>query len=335
MTVHEKEGVAGLRRASPGYLSAVLRHTDRPAELCHRTARWLLDAGPVALGLALAFLASQAQGAAETWSGPQGAGSTDSGTAQAEAGTRADETEWDDGSPPPRLTRALPGEFVVCFREISARGARLAGSSLDLGPGIASIRWLTRPSAGLQGPSLGDRGSVFDRLALVTAATNASGGDVLARLQCHPGLASAEPNTILTLADDTEPGRFPNDFRFSELWGLYSPSSTSGSPGPDIRAPEAWAITTGGAGITMAVIDTGIDFFHPDLEANMWVNTGEIPGNGVDDDANGYPDDVHGYDFVSDDGDPMEGRNASLTPPSAAHTFRMAAHSIAEPRAMA
>ncbi len=56
----------------------------------------------------------------------------------------------------------------------------------------------------------------------------------------------------------------------------------------------------------MAVIDTGIDYTHPDLASNMWVNEGEIPNNGLDDDGNGYVDDVFGWDFVGDDNDPMD-----------------------------
>lgn len=57
---------------------------------------------------------------------------------------------------------------------------------------------------------------------------------------------------------------------------------------------------------TVAVIDTGVDYKHPDLAANMWTNPGEIPGNGVDDDGNGFIDDVHGYDFCNFDGDPAD-----------------------------
>jgi serine protease len=56
----------------------------------------------------------------------------------------------------------------------------------------------------------------------------------------------------------------------------------------------------------VAVIDTGIDYTHPDLADNIWVNEDEIPGNRIDDDKNGYVDDVHGYDFVNNDGDPMD-----------------------------
>ena len=54
------------------------------------------------------------------------------------------------------------------------------------------------------------------------------------------------------------------------------------------------------------MIDTGINYNHPDLAANVWVNDGEIPGNGIDDDGNGYIDDIHGWDFINNDNDPMD-----------------------------
>jgi subtilisin family serine protease len=58
--------------------------------------------------------------------------------------------------------------------------------------------------------------------------------------------------------------------------------------------------------VLVGVIDTGIDYNHPDLAANVFTNPGEIPGNGIDDEGNGYIDDVHGYDFVNGDSDPLD-----------------------------
>ncbi|MFC2105928.1 S8 family serine peptidase [Candidatus Bipolaricaulota bacterium] len=72
-----------------------------------------------------------------------------------------------------------------------------------------------------------------------------------------------------------------------------------------ISAPDAWTITHGRNDVVVAVIDTGIDTSIPQLEASLWVNPGEIPRNGIDDDGNGYTDDIHGWDF-------RDGDNSSL-----------------------
>ncbi|MFH1497165.1 MAG: S8 family serine peptidase [Verrucomicrobiota bacterium] len=83
-----------------------------------------------------------------------------------------------------------------------------------------------------------------------------------------------------------------NDSSSGALWGLDS-GDTGG-----IEARRAWNVSTGDPALMVAVIDTGVDIAHPDLAANLAVNPGEIPGNGVDDDGNGYADDVRGWDFV-------------------------------------
>jgi len=120
----------------------------------------------------------------------------------------------------------------------------------------------------------------------------------------------AVPNHIYTLPE-VQKGTV-NDADFGKLWGLHNEGQTGGKADADIDAPEAWQIHTGrsqaeGGHIT-AVIDTGVDYNHPDLKANMWVNPGEIAGNGIDDDGNGVIDDVHGYNAFADNGDPMDGQ---------------------------
>ena len=73
-----------------------------------------------------------------------------------------------------------------------------------------------------------------------------------------------------------------------------------------INAPAAWDSTTGDTTQVIGIIDTGVDWTHPDLASNIWINTDEIPGNGVDDDYNGFVDDVRGWDFINHDNNPMD-----------------------------
>jgi subtilisin family serine protease len=103
------------------------------------------------------------------------------------------------------------------------------------------------------------------------------------------------------------PAALPNDPSFAVEWGLLNTGQYSGLVGNDIGAAAAWDFTTGSRNVVVAVIDSGIDLTHPDLAANLWVNPGEVAGDGIDNDGNGFVDDIHGWDFVDNDGVPQDG----------------------------
>jgi subtilisin family serine protease len=137
-------------------------------------------------------------------------------------------------------------------------------------------------------------------------------------LNSRPEVEYAEPDHILHLTG------YADEARFSDLWGLDNTGQAInnhgiGTSNVDINAKEASAVTQGEPNLVVAVIDSGVDFSHPDLQGREWVNSGETPGDGVDNDRNGYVDDVNGWDFVKkdntvyDSGDHPHGTHVSGT----------------------
>jgi len=154
---------------------------------------------------------------------------------------------------------------------------------------------------------------VLDRIYLLELEEGQDLAAALAACRQDPAVEYAELNYLLY------EHRTPSDTYFSIQWPLENtgqmyPESGSYNHPPgkfdaDIDAPEAWDIFTGSADVVVAVIDTGVDYAHRDIDDNMWVNEAELNGTaGVDDDNNGYVDDIYGYDFYNRDGDPMDDR---------------------------
>ena len=142
---------------------------------------------------------------------------------------------------------------------------------------------------------------------LVELPSEISVPEALTELRRDEDVAFAEPNTI-TFGSAV----IPDDPRFGDLWGLNNtgqdhrvtdppPLTASGRADADADVPEAWDTQTGSSSTVIAVIDSGVDVSHPDLNDNLWVNPDEIPGNNIDDDGHGYKDDVNGGDFAEND----------------------------------
>lgn len=133
--------------------------------------------------------------------------------------------------------------------------------------------------------------------------------EVLVRMKQQPGVAVAEPNYVLrALRQRTEPNP-TNDPDFTKLWGMRNtgqpdPKGQVGKPGVDIGVVPIWNRGyTGSREIVVAIIDTGVNYNHVDLKANIHFNAAESGANatnGVDDDGNGYVDDYAGMDFSGD-----------------------------------
>jgi subtilisin family serine protease len=140
---------------------------------------------------------------------------------------------------------------------------------------------------------------------LVLKSNTLTTAQFIARLKQDPSVDVAEPDYFVYANSTT-----PNDTRFGELWGMNNTGQTGGTPDADIDAPEAWDRITGNGSVIVGSIDTGVDYLHPDLIANMWRNLKEANGvGGVDDDGNGYIDDIYGIDAVNNDSDPMDDNN--------------------------
>ncbi len=152
--------------------------------------------------------------------------------------------------------------------------------------------------------------STFPKLALVALDGEGSMESAIAAYKKSGLVERVSYNYIRTASV------LPNDALLQDgnQWGIENAGQLGGIEGSDVSADEAWDIANDASGVIVAVLDSGIRYTHEDLAANMWVNPGEIAGNGLDDDNNGYIDDVHGINTVGingertpeTEGDPMD-----------------------------
>ncbi|MBD5782206.1 S8 family serine peptidase [Pelagicoccus sp. NFK12] len=164
---------------------------------------------------------------------------------------------------------------------------------------------LQRQLAGL-GMVLGRRligGNVFEILLPSGGLDDVPEGLRVARQSAMAeDLVYLEPDYMVhAMVDPSDPS-----FADGSLWGLRNEGQEEGVADVDIDAPEGWALRSDASEVVVAVIDTGINYLHRDLVSNLWVNALEIPGNGIDDDANGWIDDVYGINAVAGTGDPFD-----------------------------
>jgi len=187
----------------------------------------------------------------------------------------------------------VPGEFIVKFKEETKITPQVFDNHVSIG--LESTDILNEKHCIKSVERLSKETSSF--LSDVYTLTVSTASDILSIVEDYnndPNVEYAEPNYVVRLFNT------PNDPYYSKQWGLNQLNDV------DIDAPEVWDLETGDENVVIAVIDTGVDYNHPDLMDNIWVNDDEIPNNYLDDDGNGFVDDVIGWDFVSNVGDPID-----------------------------
>jgi thermitase len=133
---------------------------------------------------------------------------------------------------------------------------------------------------------------------------NADAVQTAAAYLALPEVEYAEPNYEISIEDfESNPVR-PSDPRFSDQWALANDGQRGGTQGADISAMAAWSVTTGDDDIVIAVLDSGVDYNHSDLENNIWKRPANVPE--YVDDAAGTIQDLQGYNAITNDADPMD-----------------------------
>ncbi len=128
--------------------------------------------------------------------------------------------------------------------------------------------------------------------------------EVIRSFEANSSVVYAEPNFLYHTQDNEEVS--VNDPEYGRQWALENKGQTGGKVDADINAELMWTLQKGSRQVVIGIIDTGIDYNHPDLIDNLWVNQNEIKGNGIDDDHNGYVDDIYGANAIKNTGNPLD-----------------------------
>jgi subtilisin family serine protease len=204
--------------------------------------------------------------------------------------------------PPLDLGPHVPGEVIVRLKT----GTALREEDMKIleGAGAMEVERLDFPATETSGPQA--------PILRIKLNERTSVAEAIAELLRDPAVLYAVPNNTYELQGRptvTNDPVSPNDLH-TRLWGLHNPGGGTSVADADIDAPEAWAIGTGSRnGPLVAILDTGADYNHPDLNANIWTNPGEVAGDGIDNDSNGVIDDVRGYNAFANNGNPMDGHS--------------------------
>jgi subtilisin family serine protease len=153
-----------------------------------------------------------------------------------------------------------------------------------------------------------DRIEAVEGLSVIEDEDNRSADEVVAQYRMLAEVEYAEPNIQIKL-DHEGAGKHvhANDELFFKQWGLFNHGQDGGRPGADISAMQAWATTKGSGDVVVAVLDSGVDYTHPDLARNIWRRPGIIIAYQDEDlTPDGPIDDINGLNLLEDTGDPMD-----------------------------
>ncbi len=173
----------------------------------------------------------------------------------------------------------VPGRVIVKFKQENKE--KSINQALDKVSQAFAVRSRERLFKNVKNTRIAERPEIgLSRIHVLTVPEDTDIRQMVAALNQNPEVEYAEPDYIIPAQ------AIPNDARYNSQQHL-----------PQIMAEQAWDVAKGDSGVIVAIIDTGTDWDHPDLAANIWSNDAETE-NGVDSDNNGFVDDIRGWDFV-------------------------------------